>query len=110
MTGGTGALKVWSDLFKVLPTKPLQVASSSRLVWVDVDQATGLRFNPACGKSVRTPFIKGTQPRETNYCAPPRPVEPVVPSTPALPAAAPVPAPPPTGRPDPSGWIDNLMR
>ncbi len=108
MTGGTGALKVWSDLFKVLPTKPLQVASSSRLVWVDVDQSTGLRFNPACGKAVRTPFIKGTQPQQTSYCAPPTPVEPVAPTpAPAAPAGAPAPAQQPSDR---SGWIDNLMR
>jgi len=111
MTGGTGALKVWSDLFKVLPTKPLQVASSSRLVWVDVDQSTGLRFNPACGKAIRTPFIKGTQPQQTSYCAPPKPVEPVAPATaPAAPAPA-APAAAPAKQPsDRSGWIDDLMR
>lgn len=105
MTGGTGALKVWSDLFRVLPTKPLQVANSSRLVWVDIDQATGLRFNPGCGKSMRMPFIKGSQPQKTSYCAPPEPVAP----------AAPVAAPPAGGTPaprgaDPSSWIDNLMQ
>lgn len=110
MTGGTGALKVWSDLFKVLPTKPLQVASSSRLVWVDVDQSTGLRFNPACGKAIRTPFIRGTQPQQTSYCAPPKPVELIAPApAPAAPAGAPAPAP--AQQPsDRSGWIDNLMR
>lgn len=107
MTGGTGALKVWSDLFQVLPTKPLQVANSSRLVWVEVDQSTGLRFNPACGKAIRTPFIKGTQPQKTSYCAPP----PSAVEAAAPPASGPAPAPAPAkGRADPSSWIDNLMQ
>lgn len=116
MTGGTGALKVWEDLFKVLPTKPLQVANSSRLVWVDVDQSTGLRFNPACGKAVRTPFIKGTQPQQISYCAPPTTVEPAAPAA-ADPAVTPAPtsittpaAPPARSRANPPGWIDNLMQ
>lgn len=110
MTGGTGALKVWSDLFRVLPTKPLQVANSARLVWVDIDQSSGLRFNPACGKAVRMPFIKGSQPQKTSYCAP---LEPVAPETPAVTPTAPAPAgavaaPPKSS--DPSSWIDNLMQ
>lgn len=114
MTGGTGALKVWSDLFRVLPTKPLQVAQSSRLVWVDIDQNTGLRFS-GCGKAMRIPFIKGSQPQESSPCAPPPVVE--MPSTtapaapaPAAPAAPPpaVPATPP--KKDPSSWIDDLMQ
>lgn len=111
LTGGTGALKVWSDLFRVLPTKPLQTANSSRLVWVDVDQSSGLRFNPDCGKAVRTPFIKGSQPQKTSYCAP---LEPVAPKPEPEPVAAPAttaPAPAPAAKKqDPSNWIDNLMQ
>lgn len=105
MTGGTGALKVWADLFRVLPTKPLQVAKSSRLTWVDIDQNTGLRFNPGCGKAVRTPFIKGSQPQKTSYCTP---AEPAV--APAAPAVAPAPVAPAKKTGDPSSWIDNLMQ
>ncbi len=118
MTGGEGALKVWSDLFRVLPTKALQVENSSRLVWVDVDPSTGLRFNPACGKSVRMPFMRGTQPQKTSYCAP---AEPVVPegTTPGAPTATPgtsapkpvTPTPTPKpAQPSPSSWIDDLVR
>jgi penicillin-binding protein 1B len=118
MTGGEGALKVWADLFRVLPTKSLQVENSSRLVWLDVDQATGLLFNPACGKAVRVPFIRGTQPQKTNYCAPADQVVPegITPSAPAAPAAAgaaPVraPAPAPVAKPAaPSSWVDELVR
>lgn len=110
LTGGTGALKVWEDLFRVLPTKPLQ-DTSSRMVWVNIDPTSGLRANPACGSSVPTPFIRGTQPQKTHYCAPPpepeaAEVQPVAPAPAAAPARAPTPAP----RRDPSNWIDNLMQ
>lgn len=79
MTGGTGALKMWGDMMRILPTKPLRVGRSSRLTWATVDQSSGLLFNPACGKAIRVPFVKGTKPRKTSYCAPPEPVAPVVP-------------------------------
>ncbi len=125
MTGGEGALKVWSDLFRVLPTKPLQIENSSRLVWVDVDQASGFRFNPDCGKSVRVPFIRGSQPQKVNFCEPAVPeggtVEasapagaetvPVAPKPAPAPAPAPRPAAPAPARPQaPGSWIDDLMK
>ena len=99
----------------MLPTKPLQVANSSRLVWVDVDQSTGLRFNPACGKAIRTPFIKGTQPQQMSYCEPPVSADPVAPepatAAPLPPAAAPVVvAAPAKKKADSSGRIDDLMQ
>ena len=103
MTGGTGALKVWADLFRVLPTKPLNAGGSSRLVWVDIDPTSGLRANPACGTSVPTPFIRGTQPQKTHFCAPVAPPVEEGAAAPA-PAAAPQPA---SGN---SNWIDNLMQ
>lgn len=112
MTGGTGALKVWEDLFRVLPTKPLQVAQSSRLVWVDIDQNTGLRFS-GCGKAVRVPFIKGSQPQGSSPCAPPPEAAPT--PAPAPTGVSPTPVPPTPAAPapvkkDPSSWIDNLMQ
>lgn len=100
MTGGTGALKVWADLFRVLPTKPLNLEGSSRLVWVDIDPSSGLRANPACGTAVSTPFIKGTQPQKTHYCAP---AEPLVPEGGVPPGGATQPS-------APGNWIDDLMR
>ena len=125
MTGGEGALKVWSDLFRVLPTKPLQIENSSRLVWVDVDQASGFRFNPDCGKSVRVPFIRGSQPQKVNFCEPAVPeggtveasapagaeTAPVAPKPAPAPAPAPRPAAPAPARPQaPGSWIDDLMK
>lgn len=123
MTGGTGALKVWADMMKVLPSQPLKIGQSSRLVWVDVDANTGLLFNPGCGKPVKMPFLRGTQPKKMSYCLPAEPAEgqpvaapagQVAPATqpaapaprPAAPAAAPRAAQP---APRPGNWVDNLM-
>lgn len=103
MTGGEGALKVWADLFSVLPTKPLQIENSSRFVWVDIDQSTGYRFNPACGKAVRVPFIRGSQPQRVNECEPP-PTEQVTPGAPGAapkPGTTPPPATPEAAKPAP---------
>ncbi len=91
MTGGTGALPIWGDMMKVMPSKPLKIGKSSRLVWVKVDSVTGLLFNPACGKAVTMPFSRGTQPRKRSYCTPPKPTP-----QPAQPAAS------------GSTWIENL--
>lgn len=112
MTGGTGALKVWEDLFRVLPTKPLNPDGSSRFVWVDIDPTSGLRANPACSKGVRTPFIRGTQPTKTHYCAPPAsPPDAVgVEQGAAAPSAPSAPASRNARSARSSSWIDNLMQ
>lgn len=99
MTGGTGALKVWADMMKVLPSRGLKIGKSSRLVWVDVDASSGLLFNPACGKAIKMPFVRGSQPNKVSYCVPP--------AAPAVPAPAPAPAPA-AARPA-GNWVDNLM-
>lgn len=127
MTGGTGALKVWADMMKVMPSQPLKVGSSGRLIWVDVDANTGLLFNPACGKPLKMPFIRGTQPQKVSYCvepqldAPPSETGAPVPAqgrpgasapAPARPvAAAPQAAPRPAPAVAPRGgnWVDDLM-
>lgn len=68
LTGGSGAIKVWSDLFKVLPTRPLKPVRPSKVRFVKVDRDTGLLYNSNCGKSVTRPFIRGTQPRKYRVC------------------------------------------
>jgi penicillin-binding protein 1B len=94
MTGGTGALPIWGDMMKILPTQPLKIGKSSRLVWVKVDSVTGLLYNPSCGKPVTMPFARGSQPSRRSYCAPP-----------------PQPVQQPARQPANNGgsWIENLM-
>ena len=68
LTGGSGAIKVWSDLFKVLPTRPLKPVRPGKVRFVKVDMDTGLLYNSNCGKPVTRPFIRGTQPRKYRVC------------------------------------------
>ena len=109
MTGGTGALYVWSDMMRQLNSKPMKVGGSARLVWVDVDESTGLLFNPACGKAVKMPFIRGTQPKKVSYCA--APVAPPTSPEEAPAQGSPAPA---SVRPAAQGragnWVEDLMR
>ncbi len=101
LTGSSGALRVWADLMKVLPTKPLKPKRPSKIRYIKIDKASGLLFNPNCGIAVTMPFLKGTQPRKRRFCAP-KPVETVDSLNEN---------PPSSRRRDPDGkWIDNLMR
>jgi penicillin-binding protein 1B len=68
LTGGTGAIKVWADLFKVLPTRPLKPLRPGKVRFVKVDKETGLLYNPNCGKPITMPFVRGTQPRKYRVC------------------------------------------
>ena len=100
LTGGSGALKVWADLMKVLPTKPLKPKRPGKIRYVKIDKASGLLYNPNCGEAVTIPFLRGTKPRKRRYCAPK-----------ASPADNLNRNPPSASNRDPKGkWIDNLMR
>jgi penicillin-binding protein 1B len=100
LTGGDGALRVWSDMMKILPTRAFKPKRPGNIQWVKVDKRSGLRFNPDCSVGISLPFIKGSAPRKKHYCAPPPPPEPV-PVAPATPA---------NGGGLPSNWVDELMR
>ncbi len=79
LTGGSGALKVWGDFMKVLPTKPFNPRRPKSIRWAKIDKDSGLRYNPSCGSPLSLPFIKGSTPRKTRYCAPPPPPETTIP-------------------------------
>ena len=65
--GSTGALRVWIELMRRLPTTPLVVPQEG-LEDVDIDVASGKRSDPAC-KGVRVlPFAAGYAPTEEVHC------------------------------------------
>jgi penicillin-binding protein 1B len=101
LTGGTGALRVWSDMMKILPTRAFNPKRPGNIQWVKVDKRSGLRFNPACSVGISLPFIKGSAPGKKHYCAPPPPDPVPVQTTPASPAS---------GGGLPSNWVDELMQ
>jgi penicillin-binding protein 1B len=99
LTGGSGALKVWADLMKVLPTKPLKPKRPSKIRYIKIDKESGLLYNPNCGTAVTIPFLRNSTPRKRRYCAPK-----ISPDDRANRN------PPSNATRDPEGkWIDNLM-
>lgn len=69
-TGSAGALRVWADLVKQMPTKPFKPKRPRKIKFFNIDKTTGLLYNSACGKADTVPFVVGSQPTEINQCLP----------------------------------------
>ncbi|MEO8460872.1 MAG: penicillin-binding protein 1B, partial [Dokdonella sp.] len=65
--GASGALTVWIELFRHLPTLPLTVASEG-IERVFVDSATGHRTDAVCSGARELPFAVGYAPQESENC------------------------------------------
>ncbi len=65
--GATGAMRVWSALFRTLPTEPLAVAGDG-LEWAHVD-ADGRRTDPECQDARAFAFVAGYAPAESRGCS-----------------------------------------
>ncbi|PKM14485.1 MAG: penicillin-binding protein 1B [Gammaproteobacteria bacterium HGW-Gammaproteobacteria-2] len=65
--GSTGAMRVWSALFRKLPSKPLTV-SNDGLQWVWVDDDEFARTDPGCAGAKQYPFVEGFAPEEFRGC------------------------------------------
>lgn len=70
LTGSSGALRVWADLVKNMPTKPFKPARPKSIKYVKIDKQTGLLFNPVCSEGLILPFEKGTIPKTMSDCLP----------------------------------------
>lgn len=69
-TGSAGALRVWADLMKDIPTKPFKPKRPKNIKFFNIDKTTGLLYNSACGSPAIVPFIKGTEPKTMSQCQP----------------------------------------
>ncbi|GAB1262630.1 penicillin-binding protein 1B [Aurantivibrio plasticivorans] len=68
LTGATGAMRVWGDIFNDVPTRSLEIFPDKRIqrFWVDPVQ-NGLS-RERCRSAVAVPFIKGSEPKVTVPC------------------------------------------
>jgi penicillin-binding protein 1B len=66
--GSSGALKVWIDMFRHLPTAPLGVEQGSGLQYDWINPKTGHRTDPQCEGARRLPFIAGYVPQAHDGC------------------------------------------
>ncbi len=65
--GSTGAMRVWSALFKQLPTSALQVDPGG-LEWATVETSGQIRTDPACEGARELAFVAGFAPEEYRGC------------------------------------------
>lgn len=69
LTGSSGALTVWRDLFSTFgePAPMLPPGELIEIVWVD--PVTGLRADEGCRDAVQLPFVQGSSPQVAAPCA-----------------------------------------
>ncbi len=70
LSGSKGAMRVWMDIMKDLPLKPLSVRRPEGVVNFDIDAYTGKvlpKHCPRTGKVIRLPFIIGSEPMNNGY-------------------------------------------
>ena len=65
--GSTGALRVWIELMRRLPTAPLD-PSREGLEFAWIAPQSGKRTDAACSGARELPFVAGYAPRETENC------------------------------------------
>ncbi len=69
LTGSSGALKIWKNLFTEVAYKPYQLPKMSALEKHWVDAKNGLLSEKGCKNAVELLFIEGSEPQQKSDCA-----------------------------------------
>ncbi|MFN3586694.1 MAG: penicillin-binding protein 1B, partial [Moraxellaceae bacterium] len=69
LSGGSGALPVWTDLMARLDPAPLALVPPDDVEWHWADRPTGLLSAEQCPDAVQVPFRRDTVPTESTVCA-----------------------------------------
>ncbi|UCC56120.1 MAG: penicillin-binding protein 1B [Gammaproteobacteria bacterium] len=69
LTGSSGALLVWRDLFARLGDTGLLQAAAEDIETIPIDPVSGLRADTGCRDAVELPFIQDSGPAEWAPCA-----------------------------------------
>lgn len=68
LTGSTGALKVWSQFMARASHVPLSIEPPEGIVYLWIDENTGLRSKSICAGARYMPFIQGSAPEQSASC------------------------------------------
>ena len=68
LTGSSGALTVWSDIFSRLSTQSLTYDPPESIQYFWIDSVTGLRSHSNCQGAQLMPFISGSEPQTFSSC------------------------------------------
>lgn len=69
LTGASGAMTVWGEMMKNIQPEPLQPVVPEDVEMVNIDPASGVRYNDDCKTGIMLPFIKGSAPTDMAVCA-----------------------------------------
>jgi len=74
LTGASGAMQVWSDLYAMTGAVPLQAVKPDSIEWYLVDRSSGDLADSGCADTVQLPFVEaGAKPAQA-ACARGRPL------------------------------------
>ncbi|WP_372880724.1 penicillin-binding protein 1B [Psychromonas sp.] len=68
LTGSSGALRVWADIFKQRSSLPIQNLPPEGITTVWVDSDTGQGSQQSCENAIPLPFLLGTEPEQEIRC------------------------------------------
>ncbi|MCW8931975.1 MAG: penicillin-binding protein 1B [Gammaproteobacteria bacterium] len=69
LTGSSGALKVWGKMMKQLDVGTLEQNQPENIKWFWIDSMNQLKLTGRCINAEFLPFIKGTEPENTESCS-----------------------------------------
>lgn len=78
LSGNNGAMRVWMDVMKDLPLKPLNIRQPNSVFEFEVDLSNGQLMTDNCRvyrKSTNLPFIGGSEPVQHTNCYRPKPID-----------------------------------
>lgn len=68
LTGSSGALKIWTDVFKHIDTRSISQTAPETIEYYWIDSSNNLRSADGCENSQLVPFIKDSEPSEKTNC------------------------------------------
>lgn len=69
LTGSAGALRVWADMMRGIPSVSRQVAAPAGIEWARADPAAGRSVSTRCDDAPRLPFVQGSVPPRQSGCS-----------------------------------------
>jgi penicillin-binding protein 1B len=67
-TGSSGALPIWTDIFKRLSTRSISHQQPDNIAYYWADSRDGLLSAEGCDSTVLVPYIRGSEPGQTGTC------------------------------------------
>lgn len=71
LSGSNGAMRVWMDIMKDLPLKPLRVRQPNSVFEFPIDKENGLLMGNSCQdlhQTINLPFLGGSEPADYSHC------------------------------------------